>query len=208
MRLTSTQHPSKEGLPRLVRDEESHNIVLTVFRYTSGMAPAELNPATFDRTDFSPLHEGPNILPHDLIFHRLHFLATNQPSIAIKDAHKGYEITYPQLLSHIIQTRNHIRENLSGRSTQMLRNGEEVSLMIVARGYEFVVSFFAVLALGGIVVPQSKCSFRYAPQRTELSDRSSYLSRGTSPCSQNMPSSRHSLFGRVLGADQKYRQQA
>ena len=178
-----------------MRNEESRNLVLAGFRYTGGMMPAELDPATFDRTDFSPLHEGPNILPHDLIFHRLHFLATNQPSIAVKDAHKGHEITYPQLLSHIIQTRNHIRENLSGRTTQMLRNGEEVSLMIVARGYEFVVSFFAVLALGGIVVPQSKCSLRHAPQTTDLSDRPSYRSRGTSPCSQNMPSSRRSLFG-------------
>ena len=159
------------------------------------MAPAELDPATFDRTDFSPLHEGPNILPHDLIFHRLFFLATNQPSIAVKDAHKGYEITYPQLLSHIIQTRNHIKENLSRRTTQMLRNGEEVALMIVARGYEFVVAFFAVLALAGIVVPQSKCSFCCALQRTDLSDRPSCNSPRTSTCRQNMPSSRRSLFG-------------
>ena len=165
------------------------------FRYIGGMALAELDLATFDRTDFSPPHEGPNVLPHDLIFHRLYFLATNQISIAVKDAHKGYEITYSQLLSHIIQTRNHIRENLSCRTTKMLRSGEEVSLMIVARGYEFVVAFFAILALGGIAVPQSECPLRYTSHGTDLSDRPSYLTWGTSLCGQNMSCSCCSVFG-------------
>ena len=77
----------------------------------------------------------------------------------------------------------------------MLRNGEEVSLMIVARGYEFVVSFFAVLALGGIAVPQSECFRHYASRGTDLSDRPSCLSRGTSLCGQNLSRPRRALFG-------------
>ncbi len=120
------------------------------------MKPSTLNPTAFDRTDFVPFHEGDHVLPHDLLFHRLYFLAVNQNSVAVKDADKGYERNYHQLLSDVISARNLIRKSLSPGSLQHLRAGDEVCLLIVARGYEFVVTFLAVLCLGAIATPQSE----------------------------------------------------
>jgi acyl-CoA synthetase (AMP-forming)/AMP-acid ligase II len=119
------------------------------------MKASDLDPSSFDRTDFCPSHEGLTVLPHDIIFHRLLYLATNQHTVAIRELHTGQEIGYHQLLSDIIHERNYIRENLSDDTSQKLRRGEEVCILIVARGYAFVVAFFAVMALGAIAVPQS-----------------------------------------------------
>jgi len=119
-------------------------------------APRNLDPASFDRTDFTPYHEGANVLPHDYIFHRLYFLAAYQNTTAVRDTYNGLEVDYRQLLTDIIFARNRIRDAVSTKTMEMIRNNEEVSILVVARGYEFVVSFFAVLALGAIAVPQSK----------------------------------------------------
>lgn len=124
-----------------------------------GKSPSarRLDPATFDRTDFLlTSHEGPNVLPHDIFFHRLYNLALRQNTVVIKDAYDGLAITHHQLLSDIIFTRNRIRESLNKKSVDMLRNDQEVSILIVARGYEFVVAFYAALALGAIATPQSE----------------------------------------------------
>jgi hypothetical protein len=41
---------------------------------------------------------------------------------------------------------------------EMIRRGDEVCVLVVARGYHFVVGFLAVMCLGAIVVPQSELS--------------------------------------------------
>jgi malonyl-CoA/methylmalonyl-CoA synthetase len=111
----------------------------------------------FDRMDFLPYHEGPNVLPHDLLFHTLHALATADGRLAVVDCKAGYEATYQQLLSDIVLCRNKLRETLDKESLEALRNEKEVSLVLWSSGYEFTVAFFAILALGAIAVPLSMC---------------------------------------------------
>ncbi|KIW79440.1 hypothetical protein Z517_06052 [Fonsecaea pedrosoi CBS 271.37] len=119
------------------------------------MVTTNLDPASFDRTDFFPPHEGENVLPHDLLFHRLYFLALNQNTTAVRDSHNNHEISYHQLFSDVVAARNLIRQQLTANSMEMIRRGDEICVLVVARGYEFVVAFFAVMCLGAIVVPQS-----------------------------------------------------
>ncbi|OQU95793.1 hypothetical protein CLAIMM_01962 isoform 1 [Cladophialophora immunda] len=78
--------------------------------------------------------------------------ATRPP---FRDPYGSYCKSYRELLLDVVRTRNHIRNHLAAGSLQMLREEEEVSILIVARGYEFTVVFFAVLGLDAIAVPQS-----------------------------------------------------
>jgi hypothetical protein len=114
-----------------------------------------LDPASFDRTDFLPYHEGPNVLPHDILFHILHSLAAYQNDEAIIDAKAGYTATHQQFLSDIVACRNALRETLAPETIKALQEDREVSILILSSGYEFIVSFFAVLAIGAIAVPLS-----------------------------------------------------
>ncbi|KIX94631.1 uncharacterized protein Z520_09677 [Fonsecaea multimorphosa CBS 102226] len=115
-----------------------------------------LSAATFDRTDMVPYHEGLNVLPHDFMFHRIFYLANNHGNTtAVHDPYSGYQKSYRELFLDIVRTKNHIRNHLTAESMRMLRDEEEVSMLIVSRGYEFTVAFFAVLALGAVAVPQS-----------------------------------------------------
>ncbi|KAK5302838.1 hypothetical protein LTR99_005795 [Exophiala xenobiotica] len=119
------------------------------------MAPQSLDPATFDRTDLTTRHEGPLVLPHDLLFHRLHFLAFYSNTSAVKDAFGGIDVNYRQLLSDVVAARNRIRAAISAKALDAIYDEREASFVLIARGYEFVVLFLAVLALGGIAVPTS-----------------------------------------------------
>jgi acyl-CoA synthetase (AMP-forming)/AMP-acid ligase II len=121
------------------------------------MAGRRLDVEFFDQTDFVPLHEGPNVLPHDLIFHTLQDLAMNHNGTAVKDDSKGHAVSHRQLFSDIIRCRNEVRATLDSKTVKMLQSDCEVSICILSEGYEFVVAFFAVLALGGIAVPLSRC---------------------------------------------------
>ena len=115
-----------------------------------------LDPATFDRTDLTLRHEGPLVLPHDIIFHRLHYLALNSNPSAVKDPARNVDASYQQLLTDVVATRNRIRSTIKRATLQSIHDEQEISFVVIAHGYEFVVIFLAVLALGGIVVPTSK----------------------------------------------------
>ncbi|PGH20090.1 hypothetical protein AJ80_03658 [Polytolypa hystricis UAMH7299] len=115
----------------------------------------EVDIGGFDRMDFVPFHEGPDVLPHDLIFHALHALAMDPSRIAIIDCKISYQATYRQLLSDIVLCRNRVREALAPETLEALQKEQEVSLLLWSEGYEFTVAFFAILALGAIVVPFS-----------------------------------------------------
>jgi acyl-CoA synthetase (AMP-forming)/AMP-acid ligase II len=119
------------------------------------MAPESLDPATFDRTDLTTRHEGPLVLPHDLLFHRLHFLAFYSNTSAVRDPFRGIEVNYRQLLSDVVAARNRIRTAVFPKALDMIHDEREASFVLIARGYEFVVIFLAVLALGGVAVPTS-----------------------------------------------------
>jgi malonyl-CoA/methylmalonyl-CoA synthetase len=119
------------------------------------MADRNLNPATFDRTDLVDVADEPDTLPHDILFHRLHFLACHQDQIAVRERHLGREVTYRQLLSDIINLKFQLLQQLHPTTIRKMYEDEEVAIAVFARGYEFVVAYFAILAVGGIVVPTS-----------------------------------------------------
>lgn len=117
----------------------------------------DMDPVSFDRTDILPRHEGPNVLPHDIVFHTLHSLAAYQNDVVIKDVKSGHIATHQQLLSDIVTCRNSLQESLAPSTRAALQEEREVSVLILAQGYEFIVSFFAILAIGAIAVPLSMC---------------------------------------------------
>lgn len=117
---------------------------------------AALDPATFDRTNFSPPHEGNSVLPHDLLFHRLHFLASTIKTPAVRAPHIGLEKSYQALLLDVVKVRNYLSQTLSKECVDSIQRGAEISILLAATGYEFVVSFLAILCLGAVAVPLSE----------------------------------------------------
>jgi hypothetical protein len=114
-----------------------------------------LDPEKFERCDFLPYHDGPYVLPHDLLFHSLFNLALRQNTTIIKDKNTGHSASHQQFLSDIFALRTKLKAELHLSTLQALREQHEVSLLILSAGYEFSVAFFAVQALGGIAVPCS-----------------------------------------------------
>jgi malonyl-CoA/methylmalonyl-CoA synthetase len=119
------------------------------------IAGKDVDVREFDRMDFVPYHEGPNVLPHDLIFHTFHASAAAENTPAIVDRKAGYTASYQQLVSDILVCRNRLRETLTPETVDALRKDREVSILLWSAGYEFTVGFFAILALGAIAVPLS-----------------------------------------------------
>lgn len=117
----------------------------------------------FDRTDFTPSHKGPNVLPNDLLFHLLLKLATDHNAPAIKDDDAGLLVTQQQLLSDILAFRNRLEQQLGPELVALLRQQRQVCIPIICSGYAFIVALFAVMAIGGISVPLSKSSL-FTPQ--------------------------------------------
>jgi acyl-CoA synthetase (AMP-forming)/AMP-acid ligase II len=115
----------------------------------------ELDPQSFDRTDFLPLHEGPEVLPHDLIFYNLHHLAVAQNEVVVRDTNANHVASHRQFLSDIVACRNALRQTLDLDTLEALQQEREVCILILSHGYEFVVAFFATLAIGAIAVPLS-----------------------------------------------------
>lgn len=146
----------------------------------------DLNSTSFDRTDFLPHHDGLNVLPHDILFHTLHSLAAYHNDVAIIDAKSGHVATHQQFLSDIVACRNGLRDALAPETMEALQEEQEVSILILSSGYEFIVSFFAVLAIGAIAVPLStyrptpyfvSSIIRYLHFRQKLNKVSAQVSR-------------------------------
>ena len=101
-----------------------------------------------------PSHIGPNILPDFPTFHRLLYLAHVQKNTAIHDVAAGVKATHAQLLSDILHLRNEIQAQLPLEIQEKLLCDEEVAVCLMATGgYEFAVAFFAIVALGAVLVP-------------------------------------------------------
>ena len=78
----------------------------------------------------------------------------------VHDAH-GFVKTYGHLLGDVIQTRDLIRQNLplSTISDRGILPEQTPYICVLAlSGYEFLVAFFAIRALGGACVPFSEFS--------------------------------------------------
>jgi malonyl-CoA/methylmalonyl-CoA synthetase len=110
-----------------------------------------------DRTCFVPKHQGPNILPNSPLFNQILRFAHRNERIAIKDPLAGFAASYIQLLTDVLHLRNLLRNSLNCSILEQLGRGEEVFITILGEGgYEFTVAFFAIVAVGAVVVPLCK----------------------------------------------------
>lgn len=95
--------------------------------------------------------------PHDPILVRLLIAAqqTSDSETIVHDA-LGFKKSYPELLTDILQTRDLLRARLPLPATneQGILRGEFQYVAILSRsGYEFLVAFFAIRAMGGVCMP-------------------------------------------------------
>jgi len=109
-----------------------------------------------DRCSFSPKHTGPNVFPNYYYWNRLIRLAHKPSLLAVNDVTFGYKATYLQLLTDVLHFRNVLRQTLDPTVVAKIDRDEEVFInLLVPGGYEFAVAFFAVMALGAVMVPIS-----------------------------------------------------
>jgi malonyl-CoA/methylmalonyl-CoA synthetase len=109
-----------------------------------------------DLSLFTPKHEGPTVFPNFFFFSRLSRLAYKRSLIAIRDLKFGYTASYAQLLTDVLTMRNALRAKLDPKVLQRLDNDEEVYVLLLGpASYEFTVGFFALMALGAVIVPIS-----------------------------------------------------
>lgn len=122
------------------------------------MAPSFEALQKFDRTDFTPAHRGPRVLPKTSYFSTLLLHAHVPGRLAIRDVNRnGLEKTYEELLSDALHLRNAISARLPRDLVERIESDtEEICIgVLAAGGYEFVVAVLAVIALGAVVVPMS-----------------------------------------------------
>src|SRR6266498_1037478 len=101
-----------------------------------------------------PRHVGPNVLPNHNIFSRLLGYGAQGDGIAINDVTNGYAATHLQLLTDALHVRNVLYDSLEEKTRQRLWKGEEVFFNLLGpASYEYAIGFFAILAIGGVIVP-------------------------------------------------------
>lgn len=96
-------------------------------------------------------------LPHDPALVALLATARRVPEteVLIHDV-VGFDKTYPELLADVLKTRDALRARLplAALDERGLLHRDHGFVPVLSRsGYEFVVSFFAIRALGGVVMP-------------------------------------------------------
>jgi malonyl-CoA/methylmalonyl-CoA synthetase len=110
-----------------------------------------------DRTCFVPKHQGPNILPNSPLLSRILRFAHRSERIAIKGPTAGFAASHIQLLTDVLHLRNVLRDSLDHSTLEQLGKGAEIFINVLGTGgYEFMVAFFAVVAVGAVVVPLCK----------------------------------------------------
>lgn len=110
-----------------------------------------------DRIHFSPKHQGPTVFPNFFLFARLVRLASKPRLVAVRDVTYDYTATYVQLLTDVLYLRNLLRQQLDPAIIAKLEHDEEVFINLLGPGgYEYVVGFFAIMALGAVIVPICK----------------------------------------------------
>ncbi|KAH8879724.1 acetyl-CoA synthetase-like protein [Thozetella sp. PMI_491] len=105
-----------------------------------------------------PETELSSILPNFPLFVRLLGFANrfSPTRPAITDLTTGTAISHAQLLRDVLSLRAAIYKTLDREIRQKLADDEEVFLMLLSGpGYDYVVGFLAILALGAAVVPVS-----------------------------------------------------
>ncbi|KAJ9616417.1 hypothetical protein H2200_000135 [Cladophialophora chaetospira] len=108
------------------------------------------------RSLWAPEHRGPNVFPNFFLFSRFLRWSYKRHIMAVRDITYGYTADYAQLLTDVLHLRNVLRETLPPHAVRRIDRGEEVFVNLLGPGgYEFVVGFFALMALGAVIVPIS-----------------------------------------------------
>ncbi|OQE34334.1 hypothetical protein PENCOP_c021G07076 [Penicillium coprophilum] len=95
--------------------------------------------------------------PNDPIFNQLRRVAKQSPGVLFHDEY-GVDATYSDLIRDVIHLREILRKQLSSASFDeqgCLREDARSIAYLGYSGYSFIISFFAIVALGGICVPLS-----------------------------------------------------
>ncbi|KAH6604034.1 acyl- synthetase [Trichoderma cornu-damae] len=95
--------------------------------------------------------------PNDAIFTRLLRLSSERPDLAFHDDY-GVDAGYGDLIRDIAHLRRVLQKRLPASSFDAngsLRDGSASIAFLALSGYYFIVSFFAIAALGGVCVPLS-----------------------------------------------------
>jgi malonyl-CoA/methylmalonyl-CoA synthetase len=96
--------------------------------------------------------------PNDSIFNQLRRLAKQSPGVLFHDEY-GVDARYNDLIRDVIHLREILREHLPSASFDelgCLREDAKSVAFLAYSGYGFIISFFAIVALGGICVPLCK----------------------------------------------------
>ncbi|KAL6790266.1 acyl-CoA synthetase-like protein [Trichoderma sp. SZMC 28013] len=95
--------------------------------------------------------------PNDAIFNRLRQLSIERPNLQFHDDY-GVDANYNDLIRDIIHIRRILQEQLPSSSFDedgLLRKDASSIAFLAFSGYYFIVSFLAIVALGGVCVPLS-----------------------------------------------------
>ncbi|KAL4802408.1 hypothetical protein BDV18DRAFT_163812 [Aspergillus unguis] len=95
--------------------------------------------------------------PNDPIFNQLRKIAKQSPGVLFHDEY-GVDARYSDLIRDVIHLREILREHLPSASFNeqgSLREDARSIAFLAYSGYSFIISFFAIVGLGGICVPLS-----------------------------------------------------
>ena len=107
-----------------------------------------------DRSLYRPKHQGPTVLPNDFYFSSLVRHAHKPHLTAIRDVTFGYNASYAQFLTDVLNLRNVLRRTLEPETVAQIDNEGQVYINLLGPGgYEYTVGFFALMALGAVIVP-------------------------------------------------------
>lgn len=95
--------------------------------------------------------------PHDSVLVKLLVAArqTSDTKTIVHDA-LGFEKSYPELLGDVLKTRQLLWARLPPSAIDdrgLLRGDSQYVAILAKSGYEFLVAFFSIRAMGGVCVP-------------------------------------------------------
>lgn len=142
---------------------ESLNLVLSTKQTSPVASDLRTSSLSMPSTKQGPLqphvsrrHIGTNVFPNDLFFGQLIRHALQDDLIAIRDPVNGYLATYRQLLTDVLCLRKTFEKEMESEIVNKLEGGQPVFVGLIGTGgYEFVVGFLALMALGAIIVPMA-----------------------------------------------------
>jgi malonyl-CoA/methylmalonyl-CoA synthetase len=103
-------------------------------------------------------------LPNEPIFTQLLHVARTVSHVVVHDSQKGVNADYPQLLTDLLRMRALLRDSLPAslfEDNHALLNEDSPYVFLLANGnYDFIIGAFAILSIGGAVVPLRESTLR------------------------------------------------